>query len=81
MPALTIRNLPAEIYTRLKEHARRNLRSVTQEAAMIIEEAVRRTEAGSDPWAEVERIREAVRSRYGSFPDSAALIREDRERA
>lgn len=80
MPALTIRNIPAEVYAGLRERARRNRRSVTQEAAMIIEEAVRRADGAASPWAEVERIREAVRSRYGSFPDSTALIREDRQR-
>ncbi|MDR7487171.1 MAG: Arc family DNA-binding protein, partial [Armatimonadota bacterium] len=80
MPTLTIRNLPADVYARLRERARRNRRSVTQEAAMIIEEALRQAEAASNPWAQVDRIRESVRSRYGSFPDSATLIREDRER-
>lgn len=80
MPALTIRNIPAEVYARLRERARRNRRSITQEAAMIIEEAVRQAEVTANPWAEVERIRETVRSKYGSFPDSAALIREDRQR-
>ncbi len=80
MPALTIRNIPADVYARLRERARRNRRSITQEAAMIIEEAIRQAEVAANPWAEVERIREAIRSRYGSFPDSAALIREDRQR-
>lgn len=80
MPSLTIRNLPADVYARLRERARRNRRSVTQEAAMIIEEAVREAEVAANPWAQVDRIRESVRSRYGAFPDSATLIREDRER-
>jgi plasmid stability protein len=80
MPGLTIRNLRGEVYARLKERARRNRRSVTQEAAMIIEEALREAETSARPWAEVERIREAVRSRHGALPDSTALVREDRKR-
>ena len=80
MPALTIRNLGGDVYARLKARARRNRRSITQEAAVIIEEAVRQAEPGASAWTEVDRLRETLRTKYGSFPDSAALIREDRER-
>jgi plasmid stability protein len=80
MPTLTIRNIPAELYDRLKERARRNRRSTTQEAAVLIERALEQAEAGPDPFAEVSRVREALRARYGSFPDSVDLVREDRDR-
>jgi plasmid stability protein len=80
MPGLTIRALPAEVYARLKERARRNRRSITQEAATIIEDAVGQTRVPADPWAEMNRIREALRTKYGDFPDSAGLIRDDRKR-
>lgn len=80
MPGLTIRNLPADVYAALRKRAQRNRRSLTQEAATILEDALRRAEESRNPWTEVDRLREALRAKYGSFPDSVPLIREDRER-
>jgi antitoxin FitA len=41
MPAVTIRNLPAETHRALKQRASRNSRSTEAEIRMILEEAVR----------------------------------------
>lgn len=79
MATLTIRNLSAEIYQRLKERARRNRRSITQEAAFLIEQAVSGAEDRA-VWQDVDAVREHLRGRYGSFPDSTPSIAEDRER-
>ena len=80
MPTLTIRNLPPELYDRLRERAKRHRRSITQEAAAIIEQAVGKAEAAQEIWGQVDRLREHIRSRYGTFPDSTPSTREDRER-
>ncbi len=81
MATITIRNISAEIYESLKERARSNRRSMTQEAAFIIEQAVGSPGVRDQaPWVRVERVREQIRTRYGSFPDSAPLIAEDRQR-
>lgn len=80
MASVMIRKLPEELYERLKERARRNRRSITQEAAWILEAALSEAATSGEAWAEVERVREMVQGRYGSFPDSSAGIREDRER-
>ncbi len=80
MPTVTIRDLPDEIYERLKERAERHRRSITQEAAWILEAVLAEPVTPGEAWAEVERVRERVRDRYGRFPDSAAEIRRDRER-
>ena len=81
MATVTIRNISAEIYERLKERARSNRRSMTQEAAFIIEQAVRSPGVCDQAaWARVDRLREQIRNRYGSFADSAPLIAEDRQR-
>lgn len=80
MATLTIRNISPELYDRLKERARRHRRSVSQEAAYLIEQALAQPAAPGELWREVDRVRELIRSRYGSFPDSSALIREDRGR-
>ncbi len=80
MASVTIRNLPEKLYKRLKERARRNRRSITQEAAWILESVLSESAASGEAWLEAERVREMVQRRYGAFPDSAADIREDRER-
>ena len=80
MPTVTIRNLPPEVYERLRERAKRHRRSLTQEAAAIIEQAVGKAEAAQESWRQVDRLREHIRNRYGTFPDSTPLTREDRER-
>jgi plasmid stability protein len=79
MATLTIRNLSADIYERLKQRARRHRRSITQEAAFLIEQAVSGAE-GRAVWQRVDAVREHLRGTYGSFPDSAPSIAEDRER-
>lgn len=40
MPALVIKNLPAEIHQRLKDDAIQNHRSMTQQAIVILEQAL-----------------------------------------
>jgi plasmid stability protein len=80
MSTLTIRDLPDEIYERLKARAAANRRSATQEAAWILETALAEAASAGEAWAEVERVREMVRQRYGTFPDSTADVREDRDR-
>ncbi len=79
MPTLTIRNLSDALYSCLRERAKKNRRSVSQEAAYILERALAEP-ATQEFWRQVDRVREIVRSRYGTFPDSSALVREDRGR-
>jgi plasmid stability protein len=80
MPTLTIRNLPPQLYDRLREWAKRHRRSITQEAAAIIEHALGKAEAPQEIWRQVDQLRDHIRTRYGTFPDSTPLTREDRER-
>lgn len=80
MATLTIRDLPEGVYERLKARAAANRRSATQEAARILEAALAEPVSAGEAWAEVERVREMVRQRYGTFADGAADVREDRDR-
>ena len=80
MATVTIRDLSEETYRRLKDRAQRHRRSITQEAAWILEAALAEPATPTEAWAEVERVREMLRRRYGPFTDSTDDIREDRER-
>ena len=77
---LYIRNISEEIYQRLKERALQHRRSITQEANLIIEEALEKPEKESNFWNEIDTLKERVYRRHGSFGDSSLLIREDRDR-
>ncbi len=56
MTNLTIKNIPPEIYTRLKIRAKNNRRSINSEVIAIIEQAV-----GERNQGEVERVLERAR--------------------
>ena len=80
MASIYIRDLSPSTYKKLKERAKQNRRSVTQEAAMVLDEALGKQEQSKQLWERIDRIRERVTARYGSFSDSAPMIREDRRR-
>lgn len=76
MAQVVVRGLDDELVERLRRQAERNGRSLQAEIKMILQQAAR---------VDVEAARELadrIRSRLGDrkFDDSAALIREDRER-
>jgi hypothetical protein len=43
MPGLLIKDMPTELHRRLKESARKNRRSMTKQALVLIEEALTRS--------------------------------------
>ena len=76
MAQLLIRNLDQETVDRLKERARRHRRSLEGEVRVILEKEA--AAGADDPWRLAERIRASFGGRR--FSDSAALVREDRDR-
>jgi plasmid stability protein len=80
MASIYIRDLSPATYERLKERAKQNRRSITQEAAVVLDAALNKQEQSKELWERIDRIRERVTARYGSFSDSTAKVREDRKR-
>lgn len=80
MATLYIRALPQAIYQRLKERAKRNRRSVSQEAPVILDEALRKPERLGEAGETIDTLRERLRTQYGTFKDSVPLLRNDRQR-
>jgi len=80
MAAIYIRDLSQSTYERLKARAKQNRRSITQEAAMLLDVALSGHIPSQDLWERIDRIRERVTERYGTFSDSVPKIREDRQR-
>ena len=71
--------VPDDVYSRLEAEAtRRGLGDVVE-----LLEAVSSTAANgqrTNVFDEINAFRERLRAKYGTFQDSVALIREDRER-
>jgi hypothetical protein len=76
MAQILVRNVAKPVVDRLKRRARRGGRSLESEVRAILEQAARVDPAGAREL--VDRIRAQFRGRR--FPDSAELIREDRDR-
>lgn len=76
MPQILIRDVAPDTLERLKERARRNGRSLQAHLIGILEREAQFT------WEEAVERADQIRTRLGPRPhlDSAALIREDRER-
>ena len=76
MAQLLIRDLAPETVDRLKERASRHRRSLQGEIKLILEK-----EAAADDRSALE-LADGIRASFGGrrFTDSAALIREDRDR-
>ncbi len=53
---------------------------MTQEAVVLLEEALAKPDRPQQRWEVIDGLRERLRGQYGSFKDSAAFVREDRQR-
>jgi plasmid stability protein len=82
MPILHIRNVPGELYERVRTRAATNGRSITAETIALLEAGLKATPTPDEfeEWLEQARqLREELRAQGFSF-DATAAIREDRER-
>lgn len=81
MGDLLIRGVPEEVVAKLKERASRHGRSLQQELLRIVTEAAFSSLEAYVSEVQEHRARYTVRRARGiSVPESAELIREDRER-
>jgi plasmid stability protein len=76
MAQLLVRNLNRTVVERLRRRARRGRRSLESEVRAILEQAAQADMTSARTLA--NRIRTRLRGRR--FSDSAALVREDRDR-
>jgi len=90
---LHVRDVPDELYARLRELAQRQRRSLSAEVVVLLEDASREGEtrrsqaqiladarrSQAQILADLDRLRASYRPPVGA-PDTTALLREDRER-
>ncbi len=55
MPNITLRNIPEELFEKIKKLSRRDRRSINNEILVILETSVRRTASASTPHTFVDR--------------------------
>lgn len=81
MPALQIRDLPDDLYDRIKRLSEREHRSLSSQALVLLEEALSRTE---EPRERRLELVEAIERRHEAWSDELPapeeLIAEDRAR-
>jgi hypothetical protein len=81
MPILQIRDVPMSVYKKLKEMAKTEKRSVSQQALLILEKGLIRPE---DRIARRKALFELIKKSWKTLPksklDSTKMIREDRDR-
>lgn len=77
MAQVLVRQLDDKVVDRLKRRAKEHGRSLQSEVKTILEEAVPDYESA---WRRIEGFRKRLKKSGRRFVDSAALIREDRDR-
>jgi plasmid stability protein len=80
MAILHVRNVPQDLYTRLKQRAETQRRSLSAEVVTLLEWAVEEVDRASELSLESIRRRRYFEPASVGAPDSTALLREDRER-
>jgi plasmid stability protein len=80
MPILHVRNVPQDLYLRLKQRAKAQRRSLSAEVIALLEWAIEEVDRASTFPLESIRHRRFFEPASVGAPDSTTLLREDRER-
>lgn len=81
MKNLSLRDVPDDLYQKIKEIAECERRSINQQILVLLERAVQQQKRPKTNLLErIDRRREAIAARVGIMPDSTDLIAEDRNR-
>lgn len=83
MATLYVENIPDDLYSALRERARKNRKSIAAEVLTLLEQNVPTKQELERRWKAIERLAE-LRSRPspspGPFPSTEEMQRYDRER-
>ncbi len=80
MSILHVRNIPDELYDRIRQRARAQNRSISAEVIMLLDHALAEAERSQiDVLVGIQRRRVFYPAESGA-PDSTSLLREDRAR-
>ncbi len=80
MRTLQVRDLPEDVYTRLKSLADKEHRSLTQETIVLLEEAIQERSASTDRKRALLEKDDPLGLEGKRVSDPVILVREDRDR-
>jgi len=80
MSILHVRNVPHDLYVRLKQRAETRRRSLSAEVITLLEWAIGEVDRASELSLESIRRRRFFEPASVGAPDSTTLLREDRDR-
>ncbi len=80
MPILHVRNVPEELYERLRRRAQAQRRSLSAEVITLLSWALEEAERSPESTLAAIRRRRFFRPMEVGAPESTVLLREDRER-
>ena len=80
MPNLLIRDMPEEVYERLKQRANADRRSMPAEAIHLLAEAITQDDIRLKHRQAMASIIERAREKHPTGVDSLQMLREDRRR-
>lgn len=80
MPILHVRNVPDELYDRIREQAQAKNRSISAEVIMLLDRALTEAERSQAEVLDGIRRRRFFRPGDAAAPDSTIMLREDRAR-
>ena len=80
MPPLHVRNVPDDIYDKIRKQAAAQNRSISAEVIVLLQRALLQSEREQDEVLAGSRRRRFFRPADAGAPDSLTLLREDRAR-
>jgi plasmid stability protein len=80
MPILHVRNIPDELYGRLKQQAQARNRSISAEVIVLLDYALNERERSQSQVLDSIQRRRFFRPADVGAPNSTTLLREDRSR-
>jgi len=80
MATIHVRNVPDDLYERIRKLADRSHRSLGAEVITLLEAGIRRDpDEQRSLFEKIRQEREALEREHGTFPSSVEIIREDRD--
>ena len=80
MPILHVRNVPSQLYDRIKQQAQAQNRSISAEVIVLLDHALTEVERSQADVLNSIRRRRFFRPTEAGAPDSLTLLREGRNR-
>lgn len=80
MPTIQLRNVPDELFDKLKKISKKHHRTLSGETLAILEASLSEQSSVYPLFSQISSVREEIRHLYGTSESSIETIKEDRAR-